>query len=313
MSERLAILAVDGGGTSTTAWLTDDRGHVLGKGVSGPSNIKAVGPNASMTALDLSILSAFKDARMEPCRVTMSCFGLAGFDRPEDKAWLQAWADDSVWADRLLFVNDGDIVVAAGTPAGFGVGVIAGTGSIAVGRTADGRSARSGGWGYLFGDEGSGFSVALEGLRRVARKADGRDLPTVSPDPLTQRICTSLGIESTAELVTAVYSAGFNKARISTLAEAVVDASREDLSIATEILEPAGRELAKIVRAVAVKLGWLSGPLDLAVAGSFVLNTAIVRKAMLRDLKSDGYEINFQLVPDPVVGAVELAKKALLS
>ena len=89
MSKIPFILAVDGGGTSTTTWLTDDQGHVLGKGGSGPSNIKAVGPNASMTALDMSILLAFKAAGIEPSPVKMSCFGLAGFDHP---ACRRPWA-----------------------------------------------------------------------------------------------------------------------------------------------------------------------------------------------------------------------------
>ena len=65
----------------------------------------------------------------------------------------------------LCSVNDGDLVVAAGTPEGWGVGLIAGTGSIAVGRAPDGRTARAGGWGHLIGDEGSAYGVVLDALR----------------------------------------------------------------------------------------------------------------------------------------------------
>ncbi len=313
MIDEAAILAVDGGGTSTTAWLTDAQGKVLGKGASGASNIKAVGANASMAALDLSILAAFKEAAIEPSPVAISCFGLAGFDRPEDKAWLQAWADDSIWAMKLLLVNDGDLVVAAGTPAGAGIGVIAGTGSIAVGRTSDGRTARAGGWGYLFGDEGSAYAVAVAGLRRIAQAADGRGTSQEGLDPLTRRICEVLEIKTTSSLVTAIYANGFNRARIAGLARAVVEASKDDSSIITEILHPAGHELARAVRAVAMKLGWSNGPLNLAVAGSFLLMTSSVREAMIGRLTSEGYEVQAELVSDPVRGAVVLARKALLS
>ena len=73
--------------------------------------------------------------------VDAACFGLAGFDRPDDRKILAGWADAARWARHIVPVNDGDLVVAAGTPEGWGIGVIAGTGSIAVGRTAQGRTA----------------------------------------------------------------------------------------------------------------------------------------------------------------------------
>ena len=84
---------------------------------------------------------------LEPAPVEVACLGLAGFDRPDDRKILAGWADEARLARRLVLVNDGDLVVAAGTPEGWGVGVIAGTGSIAVGRTKDSHAARAGGWG----------------------------------------------------------------------------------------------------------------------------------------------------------------------
>jgi N-acetylglucosamine kinase-like BadF-type ATPase len=99
--------------------------------------------------------------------VAVACLGLAGFDRPEDKQLLSEWAETGHWAERLLLVNDGDLVVAAGTPEGWGVGVIAGTGSIAVARAPDGRKARAGGWGHLIGDEGSAYGTVLAALKKV--------------------------------------------------------------------------------------------------------------------------------------------------
>ena len=135
------LLGVDGGGTATEAWLAEPGCRVLGRGTSGPSNAKAVGLEAARRALDAAIRAAFDDAGLEPAPVDVACLGLAGFDRPDDRKILTGWANEARWADRLVLVNDGDLVVAAGTPEGWGVGVIAGTGSIAVGRTPDGRTA----------------------------------------------------------------------------------------------------------------------------------------------------------------------------
>jgi N-acetylglucosamine kinase-like BadF-type ATPase len=315
MTQRL--LGVDGGGTSTEAWLAEPGGRVLGRGVSGPSNAKAVGLEAARRALEMAIGAAFGDAGLEPAPVDAACLGLAGFDRPEDRAILAGWADEARLARRLVLVNDGDLVVAAGTPKGWGVGLIAGTGSIAVGRTSDGKVARAGGWGHLIGDEGSGYLFVLDALRLVARRADGRDpLPVGSDsecasDPLTDRLCKALGVDRASQIVTALYAPDFTRARIASLAPEVLAACDESPDDAARLLPPAGAALAEIVAAVARSLGWPGGPLPLAAAGSFLLSATAVRQAMIDDLIGRGYQPVLTAVPEPVKGAVILAGRAL--
>ena len=306
------ILGMDGGGTVTTTWIADSDGIVLGRGHSGPSNIKAVGANTARNSLDLSILAAFQDAGLEVSPVEVSCLGLAGFDRPADKQWLETWAAESAWAQRLVLVNDGDLVVAAGTPEGWGVGVIAGTGSIAVGRDRDGRKSRSGGWGFILSDEGSAFAVAVAALRRVVRYADGRDSKRSEGDPLSRRIFEALGIPSIDGLVAAVYDDGLDRAKLAWLAPAVVASAEEDPSIVAEILHPAACELAEMVVAVARNLGWSGGKLPLAMAGGFLLRSPIISDRLLGLLASEGYDVNATDVWEPVQGAMVLARRALV-
>ena len=159
-------------------------------------------------------------------------------------------------ARRLVLVNDGDLVVAAGTPEGWGVGVIAGTGSIAVGRTPDGRTARAGGWGHLIGDEGSAYLLrpgrAPPGgpPRRWPRPPTGRDRarpPTRSPI----RLCKALGVARASQIVTALYAPDFTRARIASLAPEVLAACDESPEDAARLLPPAGAALAETVAAVA--------------------------------------------------------------
>ena len=140
---RPTLLGIDGGGTSTIAWLADSKGRVLGRGHAGPSNLKTVGPDAAREAIERSIAAAFSDGGFVDRPVESACLGLAGFDRPEDQALLHDWAEGPRWAKCLTGVNDGALVIAAGTPEGWGVGAIAGTGSIAVGRDREGRTARA--------------------------------------------------------------------------------------------------------------------------------------------------------------------------
>ncbi len=318
MTQRM-LLGVDGGGTSTEAWLAEVGGEVLGRGVSGPSNAKAVGMEAARQALDAALDAAFDDAGLEPAPVDAACLGLAGFDRPDDRTILTGWADEARLARRLVLVNDGDLVVAAGTPEGWGVGVIAGTGSIAVGRAPDGRTTRAGGWGHLIGDEGSAYVFVLDALRLVARRDDGRDpRPGVADsgldldlDPLTARLCKTLDVARPSQIVTALYAPDFTRARIAALAPEVLAACDESPEDAARLLAPAGAALAEIIAAVARSLGWPSGPLPLAAAGSFLLSATALRRAMIDDLIGRGYQPALTTVPEPARGAVILAGRAL--
>jgi N-acetylglucosamine kinase-like BadF-type ATPase len=305
------LLGVDGGGTSTEAWLAEPGCRILGRGIAGPSNAKAVGLEAARRALDAAVRAAFDDAGLAAGPVDVACLGLAGFDRPEDRKILAGWADESHLARRLVLVNDGALVMAAGTPEGWGVGVIAGTGSIAVGRAPDGRTARAGGWGHLIGDEGSAYALVLDALRLVARRADGRDPPRPGPDPLTARICKALGVDQVSQMVTAVYAPEFSRTRIASLTPEVLAACSEAPDDVARLLVPAGAALAETVAAVARALGWSSGGLPLAAAGGLLLSAAAVRQAMIDDLIHRGYQPAVMLVPDPVRGAVILAERAL--
>jgi N-acetylglucosamine kinase-like BadF-type ATPase len=304
------FLGVDGGGTSTEAWLADETGRVVGRGKSGPSNAKAVGPVVARKSLEDAIAGAFADAWLAPRPAAVACLGLAGFDRPEDRRVLRAWSDDSRWAQQLVLVNDGDLVVAAGTPDGWGVGLIAGTGSIAVGRTPDGRTARAGGWGPLVGDEGSAYRVVLDALRLVFRRADRRDPAPPGREPLTELIFRALGVETAQQLVPVIYAPGFDRTRIASLAPVVLAAAEEDPTLVGDLLHPAADALAEMARAVARDLGWTEGELPLALAGGFLLSATVIAERVSNRLAQDGFLPRVSPVPEPVRGAVVLAERA---
>ena len=310
MSAPGLVLGVDGGGTSTVAWLAGLDGQVLGRAKSGPSNAKAVGVEAAEHALDAAILGAFQDAKLELTPAEVACLGVAGFDRPDDRALLAGWSASAGWAKRLVQVNDGDLVVAAGTPEGWGAGVIAGTGSIAVGRDRDGRKARAGGWGHLIGDEGSAYAVALAALNLVARRADGRERPAAD-NALARTLCQALGVATPSAIVSALYAPGFDRTKIAGLAPVVLESAEVDPEITPRILEPAGAALAEQVLAVCQSLDWPPGPLPLALAGSFLLGATAVSTALIGRLRAAGYDPAPAPVPDPVRGAVAIALRSL--
>ena len=107
------------------------------------------------------------------------CLGIAGVDRPNDAAIVRGIMRRIGFNSRVLIVNDALIALETGAPGQPGVVIISGTGSIAYGRNAAGEAARSGGWGYVLGDEGSGYWIGRAALRAVLRAADHRGPATV--------------------------------------------------------------------------------------------------------------------------------------
>ena len=309
------LLGIDGGGTTTTAWLADAAGAVLGRGRAGPSNAKSVGPQLAHRALDHAISQAFLDAGQDRRAVEVACLGLAGFDRPADRQLLQTWSEELNWARRLVLVNDGDLLLAAGTPEGWGLGVVSGTGSIAVGRAADGRSARAGGWGYLFGDEGSAYAVAVAALRQGARESDGRVASWSSGDVLGPMACEALGVGRPSELISAIYRPEVDRAKVASLAPIVVAAAESGSMAAARILQDAADELSLCVLAVARNLQFMDstrGRAPLVLAGGFLLSTPALSAAIQARLHLAGLvPMTVTPVPDPVFGALTLARRAL--
>src|SRR5438034_328249 len=172
-SRESLVLGIDGGASHTTALLAEAAsGSVRGRGESGPSNIQAVGVEAAVRELEAAVVAAFQSAKLPRAKVAAACLGLAGIDLTEGLDIIGGWAESVALAEKLKVANDATLLFAAGTPEGWGLAVIAGTGSIAFTLDRQGKDARAGGWGYLLGDEGSAWQIGLSGLRAACRAAD---------------------------------------------------------------------------------------------------------------------------------------------
>lgn len=303
------VLGIDGGATKTVAWLATRSGapepSLVGRGAAGPANPQAVGFDEALGNLDGAVAGAFQQAAVDPGPVAAAVLALAGSDRDENRRVLRRWAEDRRLAARFRVVHDALPVLVAGSPDGWGIALISGTGSLAFGRTRDGRSARAGGWGYLFGDEGSGYAIALAGLRAAAKKADGRGPDTGLLDALVGR----LGLQKPQSLIPAVYRMAADRAAIASLADAVTSTAQQGDAVAGQILDDAARELAAMVAAVANKLGWSETPFPLALAGGLVLASSVLQNRLEAHVNSLGLAAApVTNVPEPVLGAVKLAQ-----
>ncbi|HKG95235.1 MAG TPA: BadF/BadG/BcrA/BcrD ATPase family protein, partial [Gemmatimonadaceae bacterium] len=179
MSEGAPIVVgVDGGGSKTKVVVADARGKEIGSAEGPGSAVRPGGAEHSAAVISEAVRSALADARRADVRPRVLCVGVAGVgDEPQRQALVAALEPLSL-ADELVVVPDATVALDDAFGEGAGVLLIAGTGSVAFGRGPAGQFARCGGWGPVFGDEGSGSWIGRRALGIVAASADGREPAT---------------------------------------------------------------------------------------------------------------------------------------
>jgi N-acetylglucosamine kinase-like BadF-type ATPase len=298
------ILGVDGGGTKTVALLGDLDGNVLARGMSGSSNTHAVGFDAACSALESAINIARTDHSGE---ISAICFGLAGAGRKEDIEQFQNWAVYKFPQTVVKVVSDAEILLMAGVPSGPALALICGTGSLVYGRTVTGEFIRAGGWGYLFGDEGSGYAIGIAALRAVMQAYDGRGSETL----LSELVLKRYGLRTPPDLVRSIYGAESPRSAAAILSDLVEQAAGQADSVAIAILEESSRELAKAIAAVYPKLGTSTVPL--VITGGTILHGIYLKKAFNRACETQKLAFTaVRYVAEPAEGALKLAWKLSL-
>jgi N-acetylglucosamine kinase-like BadF-type ATPase len=300
------VLGVDGGASKTVALLATRDGHVVARAQVGGSNKQVAGVAATLATLDAAVAAVFAEAQLPPGMLAAACLGLSGVDRAEDLALISGWAHERRLAATLDIANDARLVIAAGTPAGVGVGLICGTGSIAFGATPDGREARAGGWGFALGDEGSGFDIARMALRAATAAADGRGPATLLLDVLLEH----WELSQASDLIPLVYHQYEPRRFMVEIPPLVKRCADAGDPLACDVLRCAGAELAQAVLAVARALGLGDGA-PLALAGSVIRHTPQLQHALVAALRQQGFLAEpVQLVDEPARGAVNVACRA---
>jgi glucosamine kinase len=258
-------LGVDGGGSKTLAVIVNERGEEVGRGLANGANYNTIGLEAAVQHIYTAVEQAMHAAK---CRLPLrkAWLGLAGIDRQADHDLL--FPHVCGLAERVRLTNDGELLL-AGLENAVGVVLISGTGSIALGRDAGGRRARSGGWGHILGDEGSGYSIAQQALQAVVRASDGRGPQTA----LRERILQAWNLRDTDELIGEVYGEP-EKAKIAGLSSCVMITARGGDQVAASILQQAAKELALAVHAVCRALDFSHQEVSLALGGGLLINEA---------------------------------------
>lgn len=252
-------LGIDAGGSSSRWLLLSSRGTVLGEGRTGPLTGHIFGAGDDQLGRFVSLLNAVKAVRSPDALVA----GITGLHPGTVAAELFAGAVSEVLGlgpERRVLRNDMHVAYASAFSPGEGVLVYAGTGSVAYHESVAGEIVRAGGYGYLIDDAGGGYWIGHRALRALFRAADAAGRP--ADTPLAELLYARLGSRDWPEIMPVVYGGG--RSFVASLAPAVAEAERAGDTLAKDILERAGAELARLARDV---LGRLGASLPVAFAG----------------------------------------------
>jgi N-acetylglucosamine kinase-like BadF-type ATPase len=295
------VLGIDAGGTKTLCLLADETGRIIAEGLGPGANFHTSGDVELEHALRQVIHMAIGDRGIAPAAV---CVGIAGVDRENEAHIVGSMIQSSVPASRVVVVSDALIALEAGAGESPGIVVISGTGSIAYGRNAGLEAARSGGWGHIIGDEGSGYWIGRQALSAVVRAVDGRGPVTRLKDD----VLAHFGIEDISGLPRIVYDLDLPRMSVAALGPVVQRASGLGDPVATDILERAAEELTLAARSVAARLDMENDVFVFVLAGGVFRVVPSLVDAITRRLVAIAPRSRVQLLEgEPASGAVRLA------
>jgi N-acetylglucosamine kinase-like BadF-type ATPase len=234
-------LGIDGGQSSTKALLAEETGKVIGRGRGGPCNHagSAEGRAKFLSAVGDCLRQAYHEAGIDShsAHFASVCLGLSGGS--EDK---ESYIKELIRSERYKLTHDAEIALVGATCGEPGIIIIAGTGSIAFGRNAQMQTARAGGWGYIFGDEGGGFDLARQALRCALQYEEGWGPATT----LHQALLEASGAASANALLHQLYN-HFNRQQIASYAQLVTASADQGDEVAVDILKIAAEDLSRYV------------------------------------------------------------------
>lgn len=295
-------VGIDGGGSSLRVVIVDADLRICAESTGESANPGVAGHDEAAHRIQAAIRGALAAGGLSAESMTAVGIGVAGAAAAHSAGWLQTTLQGVLPQAQAVLSSDIEIALVGAHGSRSGVLILAGTGSVAGGISTSGDYLQIGGWGYLIGDEGSGFWIGREALRAVSRADDGRSQPTA----LTAAILSTLGLCSPPELIPWLYGRQSGQAAVvAALAPLVLDQATAGDAVACAILDAAADELALLSRTLYARLDLIAP--KIAFAGGLLhspnpLSERLCTRLGLSDYPRPRYS--------PVVGAALLARLA---
>jgi len=287
------VIGLDIGGTKTRG-VRFEHGEPVADESVGSANVQ----NVSREEAAAHLAELF--AKIGRGTVAQVYAGAGGIDTDQDAAALASLIEPHAPGAKITVVHDSRLLLAAGG-ASTGVAVIAGTGSAAWGANGDGDEARAGGWGYLLGDEGSGYWLGREAVRHSLRRMNqGQE-----PDELTRALLDSCNMDDPNKLIALFHSPDTGRRFWAQQARLVVEAADAGHRVSRDLIDQAGKDLADMAAQVLRQLG-LDGPVILG--SGLGMNVVRLQESFRQHLAVAGVHDVRILEQDPVFGVPLLVR-----
>lgn len=300
------FIGIDGGGTRTTLAVADEAGREILRRTGPAGLVDPRRPSATADMLTGMVQEACAVAEVR-CPATALCAGLAGVGNRAEREVVETVLLRAGIAERVAILPDGETALAGAFGGGPGILVISGTGSVAHGRSEDGRVERCGGWGMVVGDEGSGYVLGRAALRAALQSVDARGPGT----ELLPTLLDVLGL-STPDAVPP-WAGRAEKSEIASLAVYALRLSEAGDEVASRIVAAAAASLASHVSALGTRLGPWSGQIPVVLHGGVASDPAFQHHI---HAELDRLELPLDLrraESDAVAGAIQLARELAAS
>lgn len=277
--EQHILVGVDGGGTKTRVLARrSDNSRILFDRQFPGSNYHSIG-KTGLTSVLAEIVSALTIAFGPALDRSVFVLGMAGIDRPQDAASYESVLSEIGCPGKQVVCNDADIALVGAHGGDPGALLLCGTGSIAIGRTADHRVIRSGGWGALVSDEGSGYRLGCEAISAALRAYDRSGPSTV----LQTAVRDTLKLRSLPDILDVLYLSGdgLPVRQIASLAPLVTENCARD-PVCHDIVTRQVNALCDLLVPIREAIGLPT--LDLALGGGLLLNAEPYRNAFVETL-----------------------------
>ncbi|MBE6771095.1 MAG: hypothetical protein E7547_02990 [Ruminococcaceae bacterium] len=237
MAENKYFLGIDGGGSKTTAVVFNEKGEFICKVCGESINYYSVGMESARKAMD-DIINQLSQKEFD-CTV----IGMSALCERATAEETNRFCRGIIKSKQIIMDSDLFVALEAMDTEGECSVVISGTGSMAVCRNADGTISHAGGFGYILGDEGSGYSIAINAIKNAIRAAEGSEQKTA----LTDKCLEFFSINNIYELIDLFYEKTVSRKTIASFAKEVMHCAENGDATAIEIIDTEAKLLSKTV------------------------------------------------------------------
>lgn len=296
------LIGIDAGGTKTRAVAGTLDGQLITDIITDGSNVNRYGWERAQAVLG-DLFASIRAQLPASASISTVFMGMAGIDREQERQKMNEWMYGQWPGISVVVEHDALSALVGATGQREGIVLISGTGSIAFGMNESGERYRVGGWGYLIGDEGSGYDIGRQALTAVMRAYDGRESATV----LLRKLLQLYGFYDPQELIPLVYSESFSRERMADVARIVLESANEGDAVSLSILTRAADQLRELVETLLRRADFSKEQVLVVLTGGLLHSDSLLTELVRKRLEP-GVQVSVSQRP-PVAGSLLLAQQ----